>query len=63
MDAISRVWYNGSHAIAAKPIKTLELHYIMILFLINICMSGFMKTVSKTAYTKLAGMFLGNQIV
>ena len=27
MDAISRVWYNGSYTIAAKPIKTLELHY------------------------------------
>ena len=29
MDAISRVWYNGSYTIAAKPIKTLELHYTM----------------------------------
>ena len=26
MDAISRVWYNGSYTIAAKPIRTLELH-------------------------------------
>ena len=34
MDAISRVWYNGSYNIAAKPIKTLELHYTMIQFLI-----------------------------
>ena len=34
MDAISRVWYNGSYTIAAKPIKTLELHHIMIQFLI-----------------------------
>ena len=34
MDAISRVWYNGSYTIAAKPIKTLELHYTMIQFLI-----------------------------
>ena len=33
MDAISRVWYNGSYTIAAKPIKTLELHYTMIQFL------------------------------
>ena len=31
---ISRVWYNGSYTIAAKPIKTLELHYTMIQFLI-----------------------------
>ena len=35
MDAISRVWYNGSYTIAAKPIKTLELHYTMIQFLIK----------------------------
>ena len=35
MDAISRVWYNGSYTIAAKPIKTLELHYTVIQFLIN----------------------------
>jgi len=35
MDAISRVWYKVSYTIAAKPIKTLELHYTMILFLIN----------------------------
>ena len=34
MDAFSRVWYNGSSTIAAKPIKTLELHYTMIKFLI-----------------------------
>ena len=34
MDAISRVWYNGSYTIAAKPIKTLKLHYTMIQFLI-----------------------------
>ena len=30
MDSISRVWYNGSYTIAAKPIKTPELHYTMI---------------------------------
>ena len=34
MDAISRVWYNSSYTIAAKPIKTLELHYTVIQFLI-----------------------------
>ena len=34
MDAISRVWYNGSYTIAAKPIKTLKLHYTMMQFLI-----------------------------
>ena len=35
MEAFSRVWYNGSYTIAAKPIKTLELHYSRIQFLIN----------------------------
>ena len=35
MVAISRTWYNGSYTIAAKPIKSLELHYTMIQFLIN----------------------------
>ena len=34
MHAISRVWYNGSYTIAAKPIKTLEFHYAMIQLLI-----------------------------
>ena len=34
MDAISRVWYNGSYTIAAQTFKTLELHYTMIQFLI-----------------------------
>ena len=29
-----RAWYNGSYTIMAKPIKTLELHYQMIQFLI-----------------------------
>ena len=33
--AISWAWYNGSYTMAAKPIKTLELHYTMIQFLIN----------------------------
>ena len=35
MDAVSQVWYNGSYTIAAKPIKTLELHYTMIQFLLT----------------------------
>ena len=34
MDAISRVWYNGSYTIVVKPIKMLELHYTMIQLLI-----------------------------
>ena len=36
MVAISRPWYNCSYTMAAKPIKSLELHYTMIQFLINI---------------------------
>ena len=35
MVAISRPWYNGSYTMAAKPFKTLELHYTIIQFLIN----------------------------
>ena len=34
MVAISRAWYNGSYTMAAKPIKSLELHYTMVQFLI-----------------------------
>ena len=34
MVAISRAWYYGSCAMAAKPIKSLELHYTMNQFLI-----------------------------
>ena len=36
MDAVSRAWYHGSYTIAVKPIKTLELHYTMIHFLLII---------------------------
>ena len=35
MVAISRAWYNGWYTMAAKPTKTLELHYPMITFLIS----------------------------
>ena len=35
MVSISRAWYNGSYTMAAKPIKSLELHYTMIQFLIK----------------------------
>ena len=35
MVAISRPWYNCSYTMAAKPIKSLELHYTMIQFLIK----------------------------
>ena len=34
MDAIFRVWCKSSYTIATKPIKTLELYYKMIQFLI-----------------------------
>ena len=36
MVSISRAWFNGSYTMAAKPIKSLELHYTMIKFLIII---------------------------
>ena len=35
MVTISRAWYNGSYTMAAKPIKSLEMHYTMIQFLIK----------------------------
>ena len=34
MVAFSWAWYNGWYTMAAKPIKSLELHYTMIQFLI-----------------------------
>ena len=34
MVAIPRAWYNGSYTMTAKPIKSLELHYTIIQFLI-----------------------------
>ena len=34
MVSTSRAWFNGSYTMAAKPIKSLELHYTMIQFLI-----------------------------
>ena len=33
---LTREWYNGSYTMAAEPIKSLELHYTMIQFLIII---------------------------
>ena len=35
MVSIFRAWYNGSYTMAAKPIKSLEMHYTMLQFLIN----------------------------
>ena len=40
MVAISRPWYNCSYTMAAKPIKSLELHYTMMQFLIIIDISS-----------------------
>ena len=34
MVSISRAWHNGSYTMTAKAIKSLELHYTMIQFLI-----------------------------
>ena len=33
--AISRAWYNASYTMASKPIKSLELHYTIIQFLMK----------------------------
>ena len=35
MVTIYRAWYNGSYTMVAKPIKSLELHYTMMQFLIT----------------------------
>ena len=35
---IFRAWYNGSYTMMAKPMKTVELHYPMIQFLIMFIM-------------------------
>ena len=57
MVAISRPWYNGSYTMAAlKPIKTLELHYTMIQFLIILVLSDFSKT-QRYSLKKLAQLF------
>ena len=40
MVAISRTWYNGSYAVAAYPIKSLELHYTVIQYLILCNVAG-----------------------
>ena len=37
MSATSLAWYNSSYTLAAKPIKSLELHYTMIQLLIIQC--------------------------
>ena len=44
MVAISRAWYNGSYTMAANPIKSLEMHYTMIQFLINYLINSVDKT-------------------
>ena len=36
MVIISRAWYNGSYMVAAKPIKSLELHDTMIQSLLKV---------------------------
>ena len=38
--ATARSWYNGSYTIAAKPIKSFELHDTMIQFLIIVIIPG-----------------------
>ena len=60
MDAISRVWYNGSYTIAAKPIKTLELHYTMIQYLKNIYIYG-LETVVSVLFSNTRTRLLYNE--
>ena len=49
MVAISRPWYNCSYTMAAKPIKSLELHYTMMQFLI----------ITKYPTTQIHGIMIG----
>ena len=52
MVSISRAWYNGSHTMGAKPIKSLELLYTMIQFLVKyISKSGVLVSRSKLNVT------------
>ena len=44
MVAIPQAWYNGSYTMATKPIKSLELHYTMIQFLIIVIIPLFSVT-------------------
>ena len=55
MVAISRAWYNGSYTMAAKPIKSLEMHYTMIQFLII----GNIKTTvqNRSTHIKMTDVF------
>ena len=50
-DHIWRAWYNGSYIMMAKPIKTLELHYPMIQFLIIIMIILLLITTMITTLT------------
>ena len=53
MVAISRPWYNCSYTMAAKPIKSLELHYTMMQFLIipiiPLMLVGYEMIIAKSA--------------
>ena len=61
MVAISRPWYNCSYTMAAKPIKSLELHYTMMQFLIisviyklfsfSVCVYFLLEDVLRLLYT------------
>ena len=53
IDHIWRTWYNGSYYVIAKPIKTLELHYLMIKFLI------ILHILLTLLYLKVRGLELG----
>ena len=53
MVAISRPWYNCSYTMAAKPIKSLELHYTMIQFLIKSNIPGIFHGLAAMVYEPL----------
>ena len=52
-----RSWYNGSYTMMAKPMKTLELHYPMIQFLITIIVTWLRGFQDKLLYLMLFSMY------
>ena len=72
MVAISPAWYNGSYPMANQPIKSLELHYTMIQFLIKTFITPILKSLvilaiwlalNSAIYSQIAPYFALNRIL
>ena len=57
MQKFELIYFNLQYTISLGGKISHYFYFILYIY----CMSGFMKTVSKTACTKIAGMFLGNR--